>query len=104
MLVPFSHSVFLYIPATRGGGDYTTSAGVTIDLKHQSVPSGPGATKEMVLIEETSTGVYVANPDDAGGPKEWRKCRINRPDVHFYGYDCISHIRYAQRKLDATPK
>jgi hypothetical protein len=101
MLVPFSHSVFLYIPATRGGGDYTVSPQVSIDLKQRSAPDTAATkTKAMVLIEETSTGIYVADPDDAGGPKEWRKSRSKRPNVHFYGYDSISHLLYTQPKLE----
>jgi hypothetical protein len=135
-LMAFSASVFSYIPATRGGGDYTVGPAVVITLKPGFVPDSsmkdileqevrftpdaptgvalggsdkkgqvgtterPDAeksgwrTRPCILIEETSTGVFVAAPDDGGGPEAWRRLQSNRPTVTAISREMIAAVRY----------
>jgi hypothetical protein len=118
-LISFSSSLLGYLPASRGGGDYSVAPQVVLKLNNdfsrdavtnvflestpiaaplagsglkkkpktieapldvKTIPSG-FLTRRSVLIEETATTFFIANPSDAGGPTEWRKSQANRPTV-----------------------
>ena len=136
-LMAFSASAFSYIPATRGGGDYTVGPVVVIKLKPEFTPDEnvksilepqeaptsdqsagrekkpargqgnalespavvmaekPGRqTRPCILIEELSTGVFVAAPEDGGGPAEWRRSQSRRPNVVAISRDMILAVSY----------
>ena len=97
-------SAFHYIPAIKGGGDFTFSPLVRLVLKDDDItqynnwlintnnPNG-----ELVLIEATSTSLYVANPTENGGPPKWRQARANRPRVQEIPRSSVVAIEHLQR-------
>ena len=96
-------SMYHYIPAVKGGGDYTSSPLVRVVLKDLDKnllakwlinAENPGG--ELVLIEATSTAVYVANPADHGGARKWRQARENRPQVQEIARASIVSIEHLQ--------
>jgi hypothetical protein len=97
-VLSFSYSVYPYIPAERGGGSYVDSSEVVLTFQGSPgvlpvdlLESG-SKSKPLLIIEETSTSVYVANPKDAGGPVEWR--RGGRPDVIAIRREIVNSIEY----------
>jgi len=105
LLFSFAHGVFPYISARRGGGDYTDASKVIVYLKGGAGEKlaletyldpdakGPLRTRELVLIEATSTGYYLADPVEADGPYAWRSTSA-KPRVLFVSRDCIATMRY----------
>ncbi|MCY2995409.1 MAG: hypothetical protein NTY19_47225 [Planctomycetota bacterium] len=91
VVLAFSYGVFQNIPATRGGGDYTMSPKVVLTLR--SVPTmsvidaryfdkaSPTVTIPLILIEETAWALYLADPQDAGGPSEWKGIGGAKPEI-----------------------
>lgn len=51
-LVGFAHSFFPYIPANRGGGDYTVAPSVCIDLKEERSPTSAAFTVMVDVFPE----------------------------------------------------
>jgi hypothetical protein len=105
-LVGFAHSFFSYIPAARGGGDYTLAPRVSIELEKKKENSTSDLNKFLiidgqrkVLIEETSTTLFVADEcgeEAEGGPWAWRKNHPHRrPRVWALSRDSIVAIKYA---------
>ena len=104
-IVSFAYHVYPYIPADKGGGDYTEATLVTIHFHGDAVvplemlaPGGGASTdskqsKPVIIIEETPTSVYIADPTDAGGPYSWRRgstptiLQITRSDIAGILYD-----------------
>jgi len=74
--ITFQRSVFLYIPATIGGGDYSISHKVVLSTEYssdtlsdvirflQGIEGNYWATKPLVLIDKTSDEIIVADPCD----------------------------------------
>jgi hypothetical protein len=97
-ILSFSYSVYPYIPAERGGGSYVDSANVVLTFQGGSnaLPVGllesASRSRPLLIIEETGTSIYVADPKDAGGPVEWR--RGARPNVIAIRRDLVSSIEY----------
>jgi hypothetical protein len=101
-LVGFAHCLFPLIPSSRGGGDYRLAPTVSIQLKKEM-----GATSSAldaflrngdpkVLIDETSTTLFVADECTEGGPTAWMLNRPRmRPVVWALGRDDVAVIRYA---------
>jgi len=98
----FAYSIYPFVPAERGGGNYSYTADVLVLLVDTTgIPSDllynakrPGAisytgidrtaednpkgqevnprTKAVKLIEQTSSWVYIASPDGCKQPAEWK--------------------------------
>ncbi len=102
--VSFAYRVYPFIPADKGGGDYTEATSVTVRLHEGAAvpswilePPRPSRTafsprdtalsKPLIIIEETADCVYLADPNDAGGPFGWRRgfiptiIQVNRSDI-----------------------
>jgi hypothetical protein len=104
-LVAFSHAIFPFIPAVRGGGDYSAAPRVRVYLKEQAQGVALGdyldtaspdvtRTKPTILLEETATNLFVAGPDDDGGPCQWRMDRGAKPRVLSISRDAIGNVQY----------
>jgi len=87
-LLTFSYVVFPFIPAVRGGGDYSAAPQVSIIYR-----DGKAEDKE-ILLEETAAALFVAKPQNAVGPCEWRANPESRPEVTMIGRADISKITY----------
>lgn len=101
----FAVRVYPYVPAVRGGGDYTESPRVLLRFKADSAGSLPVGTlgasagngltsRDLMILEVTSTSVFVADPAEGGGPEMWRGperpllkiIEIRRDDVETISY------------------
>jgi hypothetical protein len=91
VVLAFSYGVYQNIPATRGGGDYTMSPKVILTLKQSPIMSNidmryfdkanTQMTIPLVPIEETTWAFYLADPQDAGGPAEWKTIGGRKPEI-----------------------
>jgi len=101
-ILAFSFGIYPYISAEKGGGDYSDASTVVIGFDAQfkdSVPStllekvgGSLNSKSLILIQETGTSYFVADPADAGGPLSWR--RNTKPNVFELHRDAVVGITY----------
>jgi hypothetical protein len=83
-VLAFTIRIYPYIPVTKGGGDYVGAPNVILCFQGNNeklaVPALIGSntsndcipSKEFQIIEESATSIFVADPNDAGGPKSWR--------------------------------
>jgi hypothetical protein len=98
-IVSFARFIYPYIPAAKGGGDYTMSHPVklTFDTRFlNSIP--PAVTNElpancMILLDANSTIVLLASTNGAGGPAEWRSS-TNKPTVYEIRREAIISITH----------
>ena len=106
MLLSYAYGVFPFIPAARGGGDYTISPKVIIHFSPSAsgmnmLPLATSAdrtqTRPLILIEETNKGFYTADPTDAGGAEEWRTLGGRKPQLIFFSKDAISIMEFESR-------
>lgn len=106
MILAFAYGVFPYVPAPRGGGDYTSSPKVVIHFSpdaQKGISNAyldstiTGQTKPLVLLEEASQGLYAADPSDAGGPAEWRTVGGRKPRLLFVSYSSIASMAFESR-------
>jgi hypothetical protein len=84
-IIAFSYRVYPYVPHERGGGDFTNSPLVTLYVSTQSgalpdrLKDNAASTKSeiksipVIVIDQSTTSLYVADYADEGGPFEWRK-------------------------------
>ena len=100
----FALGLYNFIPAAKGGGDFRTGRVIIrfnandnlplpstwITGKDQNVLS----TKSLVFIEGTSTAVYVADPDENMGPRNWRRSVRDRPSVMEVKRDTKMTVQY----------
>jgi hypothetical protein len=134
-LTAFAVSLFPYIPATRGGGDYTVYRKVTISLKTadttESVSQSPECAQAVggispkrarvaretsqkrtqvsggksvirgIVVEETSTAVYVA--DENWKPECSRRDPWIIPELRAISRDQIARIDYPGRTTPQPP-
>jgi len=107
----FGLRVYSYMPASKGGGDYSSVPNVIVGFQG-SIHSLPKeiinpcyknylntnqyslCSIEMKLIEESSASVFLANPHDAGGPEKWREIRGNKPTIYEIRRENIASIVY----------
>jgi hypothetical protein len=148
-MTAFAHSIYFYIPADRGGGDFTTMPIVQLALKspvdsvvlsklcpsnsvpasQPSIPTPPAGsptlsakpspapapetvvTKQLLLIGQTHDWIFLARPDENGGPKLWRRGRIPvsqgdergiKPNLFLVPCSSISSITFSNYSLLAT--
>jgi len=106
-VVVFGYGVYHYIPAGKGGGDFSSVSLIQITLTNKDPKSElptslttSNHNKELVLIEGTSASIFVANPADHGGPVNWRKGRHNRPSVVEVQRSAIGFITYTEDTYD----
>ncbi len=102
LVLSFSYSVFQNIPATRGGGDYTDSPKVTVTFKEKPAITSVDAkyfdvkteksTIPLVLIEETSSAFYLADPKENGGATEWKQIGGRKPNIFIANKAEISRL------------
>jgi len=102
IILTFSFGVYQYIPATRGGGDYTVSPKVVFLLKDGHRPEGGErkyfaddqalVTKPLIIIEETSWALYTADPDEAGGPSNWKNIGGEKPQLFIINKSEINRM------------
>lgn len=74
----FALKVFPYIPASKGGADFTNPVFVSVNLPDSTTLSAEqrnalSAPTSYVLIEETPESIFLAHIADAGGPLAWRQ-------------------------------
>jgi len=109
----FAIRVYPYIPAVRGGGDYSESPKVLLHFKKDNLASlppgilasgGDGLTsEERVILEITSSSILAVDPREAGGPKCWRG--PNRPKIRITEIrrDDVESIAYSNVKEPTGP-
>jgi hypothetical protein len=102
-VLAFALRIYPYIPATKGGGDYVGAPNVVLCFQGANEKlelSDLVATtqndcirsKELQIIEESATSVFVADPNEAGGPLSWRTGK--KPVVYEIRRDKIGSITY----------
>jgi hypothetical protein len=107
-VLSFAFDIYPYIPAERGGGSFVDTPLATLRFKPYPAASKPdGATPipiellacpscnysgELIIVEETTSQLFLANPADAGGPCEWR--RGKKPKILSISRDIIQSIAY----------
>jgi hypothetical protein len=85
--------VYPYVPATRGGGDYSVLSDVTIRL-HEKGSTGQCwgnvrsanlecsiETERFKVIDETSDSFFVANIHSGSGPTAWSEWPFNEVEL-----------------------
>lgn len=102
-VLAFALRVYPYIPVLKGGGDYVNTPNVILCFQEANaklvlpeVMAEPNSqaclrSKPVQLIEETSTSIFIADPND-GGPEAWRVG--TKPQVIEIRRDRIASISY----------
>jgi hypothetical protein len=107
-VIAFTVRIYPYIPVTKGGGDYVGAPNVVMCFQGNNeklaVPVLVGNTsndciqsKELQIIEETATSIFVADPNDAGGPEKWR-VGTNKPVVYEIRRDKVGNITFINHR------
>ena len=105
-ILSFAHVVYPFIPAAKGGGDYTESLPVHIVFSSNSELYGNVASTippeiktnldahRMIMLDENNSFVFLAktNDPDTNGPAGWRNG--NKPKVYEIRRDAILSITY----------
>lgn len=107
VVLAFTYGIFQNIPATRGGGDYTASPRVVLTFKSpQSLAPAnmkyfeKGSTQmtvRLILIEETSWAFFLADPEDAGGPSEWKSIGGRKPQIFVVNKSEVAQLQSESR-------
>ncbi len=110
-ILTFALGVFHYVPRSKGGGDYTQAGLVVLYFKENGESQVPGRIVEkgcaggkhsipLVMIEGTASSVFVADPEEKGGPTAWRRGREDRPNVIEIARDMIASVEHQRAKTD----
>lgn len=101
-LLAFAHSVHVYIPAPRGGGDFVTMPRVRLVAK-EIPPNGgslgllaldsTGRSVECVLLRESATDFYLAVISETDKPLNWRRY-MSRPQVIAIPREMVRALEY----------
>lgn len=97
-ILSFARFVYPYIPAGKGGGDYTLSQPVQITFDSAFTNSIPQPVKDgiksatIILLDENSSFAFLANLNDGGGRETWRT--TNKPAVYEIRREAITSITY----------
>jgi hypothetical protein len=102
-ILSFARNIYPYIPAVKGGGDYTWSRPVQLAFDTNFISSIPPMIREknqstcLILLDANSSFVFLAVNNDAGGPKNWRSNTEtnNRPTVYEIRREAIISITYS---------
>ena len=97
-IIGFAYSVYPFIPAERGGGNYTHASDVRLRIKSEAseipetlVEEHQGSvsiTRPLKLIEQTSVWVYVAPGPVPDIPADWK------PDIVAVRKDLVTSMRF----------
>ena len=91
-VLSFGAFVYPYIPATRGGGDYTVQFDTLIQLKDNSTVCPPTvaepteqchlaiSSKRFKVIDSTGDSFFLADISTGGGPCAWREFPTTHAD------------------------
>lgn len=98
----FGLRIYPYIPAYKGGGDYSNTSSVIIhfkDIKADHLPSEIRpkekiGSNKLIVIEESTNSIFLVNPNDAGGPIEWRKMGSAKPCIYEIRKENLTSIIY----------
>ncbi len=101
-VLAFAYTVYPYIPAERGGASYVDSPSVSVSIlktAQQTIPSGLSGDCSkgvcllplLVIVEETPSYLYVANPRD-GAAMKWRRGDV--PEIYALRQDSVASIAY----------
>jgi hypothetical protein len=101
-ILSFARHIYPYIPAVKGGGDYTWSHPVKLTFDTNFVSSIPQPVMQgvesnrLILLDANSSFVFLAATNDAGGPEKWRSNTEtnNRPAVYEIRREAIISITY----------
>jgi hypothetical protein len=100
MVMVFGYSIYHYVPAGRGGGDFSAASLVKVRLKGDSKEVQQdwlcfdNDDKVLVVVEGTNSSIFVAKPTEKGSPENWRKGRSSRPRVVEIPRSEIDRIEY----------
>jgi hypothetical protein len=105
-LIFFAHGFYPFMPASRGGGDFTTTSHAILYLKAPAsqpfssddmVAAGPETCvrpRQVVVIADTDSDLFVAESHDNGGPFSWRREWNHRPNILQVRRTDIDRIAY----------
>lgn len=105
-IVSFAVRVYPFIPAVKGGGDYSRTTLAVLQMQGPSnelLPVRIGNTRcatshfsrPVIIVEDTEKSLFVVNPTEAGGPLEWSA--NNRPAVIEIQRARVENIEYSQQ-------
>jgi hypothetical protein len=88
----FALGIYPFIPASKGGGDFTYVETVYLRGSQETAKKFPDvfryhkanntyASKPLVLIEATDKVLFLANPWERGGADKWKRSRMNLPTI-----------------------
>lgn len=102
----YSHSIHLYVPADRGGADFTSMPSVVIHMKPEAIKNDPPPDKgflfgqrptPLCLIKETTTSLFVAPYVERNDLALWRQYD---PDVQIHIWEipreAVAAIEYSE--------
>lgn len=99
-IVGFARNIYPYIPAVKGGGDYSLSRPVQLFFHPKFEANIPGLVKDatvssnLVLLDANSSFVFVALRNDAHGPEGWHD-PANKPTVYQIPREALVGIAFA---------
>jgi hypothetical protein len=107
VVLAFSYGVYQNIPATRGGGNFSASPKVVITFKDAQKPSSfdlkyfatnsVQVTIPLILIEETGWAFFLADPDEGGGPSEWKYIGGRKPQILVVNKSEVARLQSESR-------
>lgn len=113
VILSFSYGVYQNIPSTRGGGDYTAAPKVVVTFKsaqiathddaHYFEPIERKTTIPLVVIEETGWAYFLADPNEAGGPAEWKQIGGRKPQILIVNKSEVTKIHSESRNPGRKP-
>jgi hypothetical protein len=113
VVLAFSYGVYQNIPATRGGGDYTESPHIVVVFKESQTTStaqtryfelgSRSVTIPLILIEENSWALYLADPSDGGGPTEWKQIGGRKPNIFIANKSEVTSLASESRNQLKRP-
>ncbi len=104
-ILSFSRFIFPYIPATKGGGDYSESLPVHLTFKSIRSPMSSGeyiVPEEvqwkndlncLIVLDANASLMFLADRYDSAGPDSWRSTS-KRPVVYAIKVDNIASVEY----------
>jgi hypothetical protein len=100
----FARYIYPYIPAVKGGGDFTLSNPVKLTFDTNCLSSIPllVQSNNMIMLDENSSCVYLASTNDVGGPEKWRSSN-KKPTVYEIHRQAIISIAYLNPTNEDTP-
>ena len=93
----FACSIYTFIPAFKGGGDFSLEPSIHLVFKPDSLAGIPAQViaanndNHLVILEQTDKLVYLADKTAADGAENWWK---TRPPVYEVQMDTITTIEH----------